>query len=212
MKTVKINKNRILIALALALIVSILLSFARFDVLCQDLRANVLRLHILANSNDECDQELKLKVRDAILEKCQYVFEDSTSLEQAILSVKENIDVFSDVAKKTIVDNGYDYNVSVEFGEDFFDTRVYDDFTLPAGVYEALKIKIGAASGKNWWCVMFPSVCVYSASDQNNTNDNNELEYSTSEQSAYVAKHSEKYVVKFKIVEIYERIKNYFSK
>ena len=211
MKILNCKKNKIAIALAFALLVSVLLSFARFDALCQDLRTNVLRLHILANSDSDDDQELKLKVRDAVLKECGYVFKNNTSLEQAVSTARSNLDVFSSVAQKTITDNGYNYDVSVELCEDFFDTRVYDDFTLPAGIYEALKIKIGDAAGKNWWCVMFPSVCVYSASDTDNK-QNNRLDYSTSKQSAYIAEHSEKYVVKFKIVEIYERVKNYFNK
>ncbi len=212
MKMLNCKKNRVTIALALALVVSMLLSFARFDALCQELRTNVLRLHIIANSDADHDQQLKLNVRDAILKECEYVFKDNTSLEQAVNTVQENLDVFSSVAEKTILNNGYNYDVDVQLCEDFFDTRVYDDFTLPAGVYEALKIKIGNAQGKNWWCVMFPSVCVYSASNRDDSDANNKLEYSTSKQSAYVAEHSEKYVIKFKIVEIYERVKNYFNK
>lgn len=212
MKILNCKKNKINIALAFALVISMLLSFARFDALCEDLRTNVLRLHIIANSDADYDQELKLDVRDAVLKECAYIFKDNTSLEQAVNTTKDNLEIFYSVAQKTILDNGYDYDVDIQLCEDFFDTREYDDFTLPAGVYEALKIKIGDAQGKNWWCVMFPSVCVYSASDLDESQGNNKLEYSTSKQSAYVAEHSEKYVIKFKIVEIYERVKNYFNK
>ena len=206
MKIFNSIKNRLFLVVAFAFVASVLLSFARFDYLCDDLRDNVLRLHIIANSDTEQDQELKLAVRDSVLNECGYLFNDNETLEQAADTVRNNIDLFSRVAQKTILENGYNYKVYVELTDDYFDTKVYDHFTLPAGVYEALKIKIGDAKGKNWWCVMFPSVCIYSAADTRTGS----LKDSTSEQSAYIAEHADRYVIKFKIVEVYERMKKLF--
>ena len=105
------------------------------------------------------------------------------------------------IAKDTIKKEGYDYGVSVKVDESFFGTRVYDDFTLPAGVYEALKIEIGKAEGKNWWCVLFPSICVGAAGD---------LSDSASDGAVKIAKGGSRFIIRFKIVELYETVKNYF--
>ncbi len=136
------------ISLAIAFIFSILLSLVTFEAQCDDLRQNVFRLHIIANSDSEEDQALKLKVRDAILKESEALFGDSRTLEDAILSTRKNLPLIESVAQKAIEDNGYDYSVRVSVKSSFFDTRVYDEFMLPAGVYEALKIEIGEAKGK----------------------------------------------------------------
>ncbi len=193
------NKIKILnISLAFAFIFSVLLSFVTFEARCDDLRKNVFRLHILANSDSDEDQALKFAVRDAILSESDELFGDSETLSEAIAVTKDNLALIKQVAERTIAENGYDYSVSVSVDEAFFDTRVYDDFMLPAGVYEALRVEIGEAKGKNWWCVLFPSICIGSAGDLSDT---------AREDSAQIAKNGKKYTVRFKIVEWYETIK-----
>ncbi len=193
------NKIKILnISLAIAFIFSILLSFVTFEARCNDLRENVFRLHILANSDSAEDQSLKIAVRDAILAESETLFSDTQSLDDAILTTQKALPQIKRIAERVIAEEGYSYNVKVSISNSFFDTRVYEDFVLPAGEYEALKVEIGEAKGKNWWCVLFPSICVGSAGDLSDAVDN---------KSAQVAKNPKKYTVRFKIVEWYETIK-----
>lgn len=191
------------IALCLALVFTITMSFARFDALCQNVRDNVFRLHIRANSDSEDDQELKLKVRDAILNAEGECFKECVNLDEAINYAQNNIEEFKKIAEEVIKSNGYDYSVQISVGESYFENREYDDFTLPAGVYQSLNIIIGKGAGKNWWCVMFPSVCLGASSD---------LEAALNEDSTNIVREKDKYVIKFKSVEIYEDLKNYFKR
>lgn len=161
---------------------------------------DVFRLHILANSDEEYDQALKLKVRDAVLEKGRDIFINCSSLDEIIEACKDNIGLFEDTAERCVAENGFDYPVKVYVDEEFFNTREYEKITLPSGVYNALKIEIGQAEGHNWWCVMFPAICL-SAVCEDEIN-----EVLDEKESALISK-NQKYEIRFKIVEIYERIK-----
>ena len=126
----------------------------------KNIAGEVIRLHVLANSDDEFDQNLKLAVRDEILKefggglsKCETVEESREYLNGAL----KNIETF---AESVVAENGFDYNVTASLGASFFPTRNYDGLSLPPGEYEALKIEIGDAKGRNWWCVMFPPLCL----------------------------------------------------
>ena len=189
--------KRIKLSLIFGIICAMLLSMTQFSVLCDDLRENILRLHIIANSDSQEDQALKLKIRDTILLGV-------TELENAEKQAREHIDEFTQIANRVIKENGFDYSANVTLGDCFFETREYETFTLPAGNYRSLIIELGKAEGKNWWCVIFPSVCIPAASS-------GDLRDSTDEKSAEVAENSDQYIVKFKAVEIYEKIKNWFN-
>lgn len=195
--------KRINLAICLGLIFAVVLNFARFDTLCNDLRQNVFRLHIIANSDSAIDQELKLSIRDAILNAKGEAFGKCENMEQAISFAEENTDEFESIAYDVIKEYGADYSIKVNIGESYFSNRVYDDFTLPAGTYEALNITIGEGKGKNWWCVCFPAVCIGASAD---------LRESVSEDSAQIAEDGAKLEIKFKSVEIYEEIKKFFTK
>ncbi len=162
---------------------------------------DVFRLHILANSDNEEDQQLKLKVRDAVMKKGQNVFTDCSSLEEIIASCESNIDLFEETATECIKENGYNYSVNAYVDKEYFNTREYEEITLPSGIYNALKIEIGEAKGHNWWCVMFPAICLSAVSDSemNNILDEEEIELINSDN---------KFEIRFKIVEIYEKIKS----
>ena len=162
---------------------------------------DVFRLHILANSDEEYDQQLKLKVRDAVLEKGQEIFLNCSSLDEIITTCEDNIDLFSDVAQKCITDNGYDYGVNIYVDKEWFNTREYEEITLPSGIYNALKIEIGDAEGHNWWCVMFPAICLSAVSDS-------EINEILDEEEVDLINSNQKYDIRIKIVEIYERIKS----
>jgi len=197
------HKKEIKLAVALALAVSILLGLSSFEARCEELRQNVFRLHIIANSNSEFDQALKLKVRDAVINETGDIYDrclDPQSAKEAAIKNKERI---YNAAKSVINDAGMDYEVEIEIDTAFFDTRHYETFSLPAGEYEALNIRIGEAKGKNWWCVMYPSLCIASSGA--------EITDVVSEDSAEIANNPQNYVMRFKIVEIYEKLKRHFS-
>ena len=165
----------------------------------ENISTKVFRLHILANSDKPGDQELKLKVRDEILLLSKEVFENCRDVEDAIMAAKNNLESFKKTAEKTIKENGYNYTVTLETQKEYFNTRHYEGFSLPAGIYDCLKIEIGEGKGKNWWCVMFPSVCISGC-----TADFDEV--LSDEEKEFIE--SDKYIVRFKAVEIYESIKN----
>lgn len=189
-------------AMALALVFTVCISFARVDALCQDIRDNVFRLHIRANSDTEADQNLKLLIRDAILKTEGENFGRQDNLREAISYAENNIENFEKIALQVIREQGFDYDVDISVGDSYFENREYDDFTLPAGVYKSLNINIGSGKGKNWWCVMFPAVCIGASAN---------LSDSVCDDSSKLAYGKDKYIVKFKTVEIYEDIKNFFK-
>lgn len=167
----------------------------------ENISDQVFRLHILANSDSAEDQQLKLKVRDEILKKSETVFAFSNSLEETIELCKNNITLFQQTAEQCLKDNGSDYEVKVYVDKEYFNTREYDEITLPSGIYNALKIEIGQGKGHNWWCVMFPAICLSSVTDD-------ELNKYLSEDEQKLVNSDSKYEVRFKIVEIYEKVKS----
>ena len=125
-----------------------------------EIRSETLRLHIIANSDSEEDQALKLKVRNAVLESTGELFAEVSGKTEAIAAAEYSSNDIKSIAEQVIAENGFDYSVSVEVTEMWFETRSYDGFTLPAGDYDAVRIIIGAGEGKNWWCVMYPALCI----------------------------------------------------
>lgn len=205
MLNIKGKRRTIEMAVVFGLICAILLSMAHFDAVCDDLRNNILRLHIFANSDSKEDQEVKLKVRDAVIKCAQNIFSDSKNLNQAEETAKNNIEIFSRVASQTLYENGYEYSATAKIGDSNFETREYEEFTLPAGTYRSLIITLGEGKGENWWCVVFPSVCLTAAGEHS-------LNETASPESTKTAENPKKYIVRFKTVEIYEEIKRIFKK
>lgn len=197
-------KKRIQLSILFGLVSAILLSMSQFNVLCEDLRHNILRLHIVANSDSQTDQELKIKIRDEILAETSDLFLSATNLETAKITAENSLEEFEKIANSVIKQNGFNYKAKAYLDERYFDTRVYDNFTLPAGYYPSLVIELGKAKGKNWWCVVFPTVCIPAAAK-------GDLTDSVNEKSASIAKQSSKYIMRFKTVEIYEKIKNFIK-
>lgn len=195
----KLDKGRLFASVAFALIFSILMSLACFDASCEEIRDNVLRLHILANSDSEADQEVKIKVRDALLKEFGTLFDGATTLNEAKALAENNIEKLEQTAQKTLAAEGYTYPVKVEVAPSDFNTRVYGDLTIPAGNYMAVRVLLGKAEGQNWWCVCFPNICMGSAAK--------EIDGVLDSDSKKIVKSGQKFKVKFKIVEIYEKIK-----
>ncbi len=200
----KIKRRNIELSILFALIFSVLLSFLRFDAACADIKSNVVRLHIIANSDSDLDQSLKLKVRDAILKETGELFDSNENYDTALSVCQENLSVFEEIADNVIKENGFSYKSEAEIGDTYFETRVYDTFTLPAGTYKSLNIRLGKAEGKNWWCVVFPAVCIPAAA-------NTDLSESVGNDGVEITSNAPKYVAKFKAIEIYEDIKQWFK-
>ena len=203
-KKFKISEKAFTFALFFGHLCAVFTSFADFDASCEDILKNVLRIHIIANSDSSEDQELKLKIRDRILEESENLFEGSDSLGDAIQKTDMNLGRIEDIANAVIKENGFSYKASARIGDSFFETREYDDFTLPAGTYKSLIIDIGKSEGKNWWCVIFPEICLPSASDIG-------LSKTVGEDGVDIAEKPNRYILRFKVVELYEEIKNLFK-
>ena len=124
------------------------------------LEEGLVRLHVVANSDDAADQSLKQQVKDGIVEYLTPYMQDFDSQEDALTFLGQNLEQIRLIGERIVDEAGAKYPVFVELTEESFDTREYDTFSLPAGVYQTLCIKIGDGDGKNWWCVAFPALCV----------------------------------------------------
>ena len=156
--------NFIFILTILVFIYIALLSFNYSKAISSNLLDSVFRLHIIANSDSSADQELKLKVRDKIIEYMNTLTSSSSDKKDVISMVNNHLDSFKEIALNTIKGNGYNYDVNIEIGNFHFPTKSYGDISFPAGNYNALKIEIGDAIGQNWWCVLFPPLCFVNSS------------------------------------------------
>lgn len=168
----------------------------------ESISQKVFRLHILANSDSDEDQQLKLRVRDKILQESEKMFSRCNSVDEAINISRESIDKLKNISRQVIAYYNYDYDVRAYVTKEYFETREYDNFTLPAGIYDCLKIEIGQGKGHNWWCVMYPSVCISGCTD--------DFDSTLTEDEKRLIE-SDNYVIKFKVVEIYEKIKSKFA-
>ncbi len=171
----------------------------------ENLSDNFFRLHILANSDSEIDQNLKLKVRDAIIKYMNSQNFSDSSKSEVITAVEEDLENYKLIAETVISDAGFDYPVSVEIGNFHFPTKVYGNISLPAGYYDALRIKIGNAEGQNWWCSLFPPLCFVDISSGviDETSQNTLKENLSDEEFAIITSSNEKIKLKFKILEIF---------
>ncbi len=169
------------------------------NTLSNDISQKVLRLHILANSDSKEDQNLKIAVKDNILKDTAYIFNDCNTLDESIKTAQANTKLFQTSAESTLKKYNSDYSVKVYIDKEFFDIREYNDFTLPSGYYNAIKIVIGEGKGHNWWCVMYPSVCISACTDDFD-------KVLTKEEKKLIT--SKKYIPKFKMLEILNKLKN----
>ena len=170
-----------------------------------ELENSVFRLHVIANSDSKEDQNLKYIVRDKLIEYMNEISVSAQNKEDAIKIANEHLDDFYRIAKQTIEENGYDYDVTVEIGNFAFPTKTYGDISFPAGNYDALRVKIGSAQGQNWWCVMFPPLCLVNVSSGVVPEESKELlkeEMSDEEYSIISDQTSSEIKFKFKIIEL----------
>jgi stage II sporulation protein R len=190
---------RIEISVAIALVLCCIMNITAFSNQCDGIRDKMLRMHVIANSDSIDDQNLKLKVRDAILLKGKEIFDGSVTADEAEEKIKPYIKDLEETALLVIKREGYDYDVNITVQKDFFNTRTYDNcITLPAGYYNAVKVVIGEGKGENWWCVMFPPMCLPAANAECKIND------VLNDEENDIVSNGKKYKFKFKILEIYE--------
>lgn len=188
-----------------AVTVIFFLGITGFSAKCRDIEDSVLRLHVIANSDSAQDQELKLKVRDAVLLSGKDIFSGAGNVKDAEKKINDNSDEILAAARQVIKDEGFDYNVHLEITDDNFPTKTYGDTTLPAGKYRAVKIVIGEGAGHNWWCVMFPALCIPGASEDVSIDD-----VLTDSETEFV-KSDPKIDVRFKIVDVFDKMTKIFK-
>lgn len=169
-----------------------------------ELADKVVRLHVLANSDSEEDQALKLKVRDVVLERATAILEQSADRGEAESRLRGELLELERIAAEEIAAEGYNYPVTVELENTDFPTKEYDGFTLPAGEYLALRVIIGEGQGQNWWCVVFPPLCTAASADV----PASALAAGFSEEEVnLITEENQGYVLKFKAVEWWETLK-----
>ncbi len=165
-----------------------------------EIYGKVVRLHVIANSDSDEDQALKLKVRDGVLATVEELTRGCKSKAEAERVLTENSDAIKEAACRVLNENGSSYSVSIEIGEEKYPTRDYGSIKLPAGKYCSVRVKIGEADGKNWWCVLFPPLCTASATEQKE--ELLQVGFTPDQVGIITESSSPKYKVKFKILEI----------
>lgn len=194
--------RRLIKAVACGLVLALVLSLCGFAGECDQIRQRVLRLHVLANSDSEEDQQLKLKVRDDVVAASAGLFDEVGSAGEAMERAREKLPELEETARRRVRSEGYDYEVHASLVDMYFTTRRYETVTLPAGMYDALRITIGEGTGKNWWCVVFPPMCVSAATQHAELSD--VLDPAQED----IVTRPEKYEVRLKIVEVLENLGN----
>ena len=210
-------KKRITLALLIILCTSIISGCTNLDYdkdgqtvyNYEDVKDTLIRFHVIANSDTDEDQTLKLKVRDEVIKYLYPYLKDSDSIEKSRSILLENEDKVKEIANKVISDNGYNYNVKIELSHENFPEKSYGNLTLPQGRYEAFRIIIGSGQGKNWWCVMFPPLCFIDVTKGKVEEDKSKEVLDSqilSNKEAEEEEEENKPVIKFKILEFFKSI------
>lgn len=204
--------NKIIGALALALCMTMAVT-AYSDSVQGDLQDNLIRLHIIADSDSEADQSVKLKVRDEILksvgEKMSVSDKDECKTE-----IIENLDEVEEIADRVLKENGFDYTSHAEYGKFYFPEKTYKSMTLPAGEYYGVRVVLGSGEGHNWWCVMYPPLCFKEGEEVTLSRESEKILREKLDSDTYeiITQKNNEVVVKFKIVQVVQEIKEKISK
>jgi len=196
------------IALLLALAVTVLWG-AVSERRQEDLAGKLIRLHVIANSDGEADQALKLLVRDRVLAVAGGILRSSADMDQARARLRRALPEIQAAAAEEIARQGYDYPVTASLERADFPRKDYGGFALPAGEYTALRLEIGRGEGRNWWCVVFPPLCTAAATDLTETAvaagwDREDVSLVTEESGGYV--------LKFRSLELWETVRQWLGK
>lgn len=208
-RTFSRSKLKTTLLLMFLLFVYVLIAASSYTkAVCTDIANNVFRLHVIANSDSEEDQKLKYIVRDSILSYVNGILENINNKEDVALTINNHIDEIKNIAQQAVYNEGFTYDVEIEVGNFKFPTKTYGNISFPPGLYDALRVKIGNASGKNWWCVMFPPLCFVDVSSGIVPEDSKELMESnlSSEDYALVSSSKNTTKIKFKVVEVLQNL------
>jgi stage II sporulation protein R len=206
-----IRRDKLLLSVV-AIILSLYMAFSYtyFIASAGSVREEVVRLHILANSDSFLDQGVKLKVRDALLQRNKELLLQGTDKESAHVYFLQHKQELLETACDVLKENGFQYGAEITLTTEYYETRKYEELTFPAGEYLSLRVILGEGKGKNWWCVMFPPLCVPAAGDVTADAATSEEYFSPSEEK--LVDSGNKYIVKFKLLEIYEELKMKINK
>jgi len=202
------NFKRLLLLLVLLFVYTFICAFSYVNAVSTNIQNSVFRLHVIANSDSEEDQNLKYIVRDKVLEYINSISGNQTSKEDVIKLATENIDEIKKIAENIIYENGYNYEVKLNIGNFAFPTKTYGDISLPPGYYDALTIEIGKAQGQNWWCVMFPPLCFVDVTSGIVPQESKKIikENLSEEEYELISENSNNISFKFKIIEMFQNI------
>jgi len=207
MKKLILTSVAIIIAISIALNNSIVATKATQS----DVASKLIRFHVIANSDDEIDQVLKLKVRDSVLKYVSPKLVDSKSIEESRKIINNEDKNIKKIAQTIINKNGFKYTVSTALSQEYFPVKTYGNITLPQGMYEAYRIIIGLGKGQNWWCVMFPPLCFVDITRGSLSFDKTKTEMkSVLSDDEYKlvdnTLNSKKIIVRFKLGEIFSKL------
>lgn len=189
-------------ALVCGFVLAALCSFFPFAAACGQLPQDVVRLHVVANSNGAEDQAVKLLVRDAVLEEAARWYQGAGSMEEASSQLCTHLQSIAGAARQVLGEQGMGYSATAQMTEMYFPTRDYGDFRLPAGRYRTLRVTLGEGAGKNWWCVVFPSLCLPAATQE-------EALLTLPEGERQVVEGGQGVQVKLKAVELWESLREW---
>ena len=189
-------------ALVCGFVLAALCSFFPFAAACGQLPRDVVRLHVVANSNGAEDQAVKLLVRDAVLEEAARWYQGAGSMEEASSQLCTHLQSIAGAARQVLGEQGVGYSATAQMTEMYFPTREYGDFRLPAGRYRTLRVTLGEGAGKNWWCVVFPSLCLPAATQE-------EALLTLPEGERQVVEGGQDVQVKLKAVELWESLREW---
>ena len=173
------------------------------------LEQKMIRLHVIANSDSAQDQQLKLQVRDKVLTEATAILERSADIADARTLLENSLPALEETARQEITAQGYDYAVSARLEETEFPTKEYDGFSLPSGQYLALRVLIGDAAGQNWWCVVYPPLCITAVTQLEETAVATGL---GEEDVSLITEENSGYVLKFRSLEIWESLRQWLKK
>lgn len=173
------------------------------------LARKMIRLHVIANSDSDADQALKLKVRDKVLDFTTNVLQRSENMEDAQRQLQDALGRIENIALREIVDQGYEYSVTAQLTSAEFPLKEYDGFSLPAGEYTALRLVIGDGAGRNWWCVVYPPLCTAAAADLPQTAADAGM---SDDDLGLITEENPGYVLKFRSLELWEQLRQWLGK
>ena len=202
--TLRCGEIALMVALALTML------WGAWSMQEQDvLEQKMIRLHVIANSDAQDDQALKLQVRDAVLAQATDILQQSRDMVDAERKLRLALPAIETAAREKVVAEGYDYAVAARLEQTEFPTKEYDGFSLPAGEYLALRVVIGEGAGQNWWCVVFPPLCTAAATDIEETAIATGL---GEEDISLITEENQGYVLKFRSLELWESLRQWLKK